>query len=304
MTHPQTKTILVTGATGNQGGAAARRLLADGWHVRALTRDPSSISAGRLAAAGAELASGDLDDPATLEVAAEGAHGIFSVQAGALGNPSVPFEVELRRGRNVAEAARRAEVSHLVYSSVAGLDRPEVPPAFASKLAIEHYLKTIDVPVTILRPVSFMENYANPAFGVQTGVLATPFPPHIAEQLIAVDDIGAIAALAFANPDRYIGRTIEIAGDELSAPEIAAALSRATGRAIPYVEVPVDAIRAQNEQLADAVAFLNRTGGYGASLRQAHDLHPDMMSFEAWLDTTGADRLGSLFRTAVTNAQQ
>ncbi|WP_235014669.1 NmrA family NAD(P)-binding protein, partial [Parafrankia sp. Ea1.12] len=106
----------------------------------------------------------------------------------------------------MADAAAAARVPHLVYASVAGVERGGGGRAFASKRAIEEHIRRIDIPATILRPASFMENYADPAFGVQTGTLATPFAPDIPEQLIALDDIGAFVALAFTDPVRYLGR--------------------------------------------------------------------------------------------------
>ncbi|CAI7977997.1 hypothetical protein FRAHR75_400038 [Frankia sp. Hr75.2] len=190
---------------------------------------------------GAQVIVGDLDDRGSLDAAAEGAHGVFSVQQGALGTPPVPFEDEVGRGRNVADAAAAARVPHLVYASVAGVERGGGGRAFASKRAIEEHIRRIDIPATILRPASFMENYADPAFGVQTGTLATPFAPDIPEQLIALDDIGAFVALAFTDPVRYLGRAVAIAGDALRPGRTAEVLSRATGREIRYVHVPVDA---------------------------------------------------------------
>ncbi len=114
--------ILVTGATGNQGGAAAARLLTAGWRVRALTRDPASRAARALAGAGAEVTAGDRDDPGSLRAATDGAYGVFSVQQGALSIPPLRFEDEVRRGRNVVDAAAVAGAEHLVYASVAGAD--------------------------------------------------------------------------------------------------------------------------------------------------------------------------------------
>jgi uncharacterized protein YbjT (DUF2867 family) len=163
------KIILVTGATGNQGGAAAARLLAAGWRVRALTRDPASRAARALAGAGAEVTAGDLDDPGSLRAAADDAYGVFSVQHGALGSPPVRFEDEVRRGRNVVDAAAAAGAEHLVHASVAGADRATGAAAFDSKREIEQYIRRSGMPATILRPVSFMDNYADPAFGIRTG---------------------------------------------------------------------------------------------------------------------------------------
>jgi uncharacterized protein YbjT (DUF2867 family) len=288
------KIILVTGATGNQGGAAARRLLADGWQVRALTRQPSGHAARQLAAAGAEIAHGDLGDRASLDAAVIGVHGVFSVQRSALGTPPTPPEDEIRQGRLVADAAAAAGVEHLIYSSVAGADRAGAVRAFASKREIERHIASIGIPATILRPVSFMDNYADPGFGLQIGVLATPLAPDVPEQLIAVDDIGTFVALAFAKPECYLGETITIAADELRPPQTAQTLTRALGREIPYQQIPIEAIRLQNEDAAQAAAFLNDNGGYGADISAARALHPGLMTFDDWLATSGSAKLAAL----------
>jgi uncharacterized protein YbjT (DUF2867 family) len=291
-----TRIILVTGATGSQGGATALRLLADGWRVRALTRDPAGRAARTLAAAGAQVVAGDLNDRDSLTAAAEGAHGVFSVQQGALGAPPVRYEDEVRRGRNTADAAAEAG-AHLVYASVAGAERSAGVRAFQSKWEIEEHIRRSGAPATILRPVSFMENYASPAFGVQTGSLATPLAPEVPEQMIAVDDIGAFVALAFADPARYLGHAVAIAGDQLTPPDTAEALSRAAGRHIPYVQIPVDAVREQSSDVADAVRFLNAHGGYGADIPAARALHPGLMTFDTWLRRRGRAKLARLLGT-------
>jgi uncharacterized protein YbjT (DUF2867 family) len=108
------KVVLVTGATGNQGGATARHLLAAGWRVRALVRDDTTPAAAGLAAAGAELVRGDLDDQASIAAMAGGAYGVYSVQS-ANGN-------EIAQGKAVAAAAKAEGVQHLVYSSVGGVE--------------------------------------------------------------------------------------------------------------------------------------------------------------------------------------
>ncbi|MGS2646790.1 NmrA family NAD(P)-binding protein [Streptosporangium sp. LJ11] len=105
------RTILVTGATGQQGGATTRHLLADGWHVRALVRDPRGAAATRLARAGVELVTGDMDDRDSVDAAVRGAHGVFSVQPAFIA-PGYA-ENELRRGLNVVDAAIAAGVRHL-----------------------------------------------------------------------------------------------------------------------------------------------------------------------------------------------
>jgi len=197
------KIILVTGATGKQGGATASALLTDGWRVRALVRDPDAAPARALADAGAELVTGDLADRASLDAATSGAHGVFSVQP-TPGAPNQPAdfrpEDEVTQGNNVAEAAHAAGVAHLVYTSVIGADRPTGMPNVDNKLAIEQRIRELGVPATILRPVSFMENYTTP-YGLPGGALATGIRPDVSQRLIAVRDVGAFAALAFGHPD-------------------------------------------------------------------------------------------------------
>lgn len=288
--------IVVAGATGQQGGAAARALLAAGWRVRALTRDPGSAAARALAGAGAEVVAADLADRGSLDAAVTGAHGVFSVQPGAL-SAGVPAgfgpDEEVRWGRNLAEAASDVGVRQLVYASVAAVGRHTGVPVFESKAAVEDHLRGTGQPVTVLRPVSFMENYAEPAFGLAGGTLATPLAPDAAEQLVAVDDIGAAAALAFAEPDRYLGATLELAGDALTPAELVAAIGAATGRAVRYVQVPLDGLRAKAPDAARAFDFLNG-GGYRVDLAAARARQPGLLTFDGWLAAGGAARLAAL----------
>jgi uncharacterized protein YbjT (DUF2867 family) len=190
---------------------------------------------------------------------------------------------------------RTPGAAQLVYMSVAGAERSAGVRAFNSKREIEEHIRRLGIPATILRPVSFMDNYADPAFGVQTGSLASPFAPDVPEQLIALDDIGTFIAIAFSDPAKYLGNAIAIAGDELRPPQTAEALSRATGRHIPYVQIPVEAVREQGNDLADAVSFLNDKGGYGADIRAARALHPGLMTFSTWLGRHGRAKLAELF---------
>src|SRR5262245_4205833 len=151
------KIIAVTGATGQQGGAVARKLLSDGWKIRALTRDPNKPAARALAEAGAELVPGDMDSRSELEAAFQGAYGAFSVQNFWL--PEVGYDGEIRQGKNVADAAKAAGVQHLVYSSVGAAHRGMGQKHFESKWIIEQYIQSLELPYTILRPVAFFENF-------------------------------------------------------------------------------------------------------------------------------------------------
>lgn len=226
-----TAPIVVLGATGHQGGATARHLLANGSAVRILVRDPDKDAAKELAASGAEVVIGDMLEPDSLRSTFDGAHGVFSVQTWR-GPGGV--EAEMQAGFNVAEAAKQAGVAHLVYTSVASADRAPGVAHFESKREVELRIAALGVPATILRPVFFMDNFRWQAAGIHDGRLVQGIKPETRLQMIAVDDIGGIAALVFNAPEKWIGWTIEIAGDELTMVEAAAVLSARLGRSVEY----------------------------------------------------------------------
>src|SRR5437868_13273745 len=149
------KMVLVTGATGRQGGSVIRHMLAKGWKLRALTRDTGSAAAKSLIARGVEVVRGDMEDPATLERAARGVYGIYSVQD----FWSVGARREVQQGKNLADAAKTAGVEHFVYSSVGGAERNSGIDHWESKWEVEKHIRKLGLPATMLRPVAFMENY-------------------------------------------------------------------------------------------------------------------------------------------------
>ncbi|MET9247919.1 NmrA family NAD(P)-binding protein [Nonomuraea sp. NPDC003709] len=286
------KTIVVMGATGLQGRAVTARLLTGGWRVRAVTRDPDAAGARALAKAGARLVRAEMDDPASLAAAAEGAYGLFSVQP-TVGSPGTPAgftaDHEVAWGRNVADAAHAAGVRHLVYASVAGAGRhntEKLPQNVVSKWRIEQHITRLGLPATFLRPVSFMENYTG-AYHLHDGAVTTAFDPAVPQQIMAVDDVGAFAALAFARPEEWIGRAVDLAGDELTPLEIAAAMSEAVGRPLPYVQIPIEVIARAGEEFAFAYTWLNERG-WRADVSFARALHPGLMDLRTWLARTGA----------------
>ena len=287
--------ILVTGATGQQGGATARRLLADGWPVRVLVRDPASPGATALARAGAELVVGDMDDRHSLDAAVRGMHGVFSVQPALI--PPDFAQNELQRGRNVADAAHEAGVSHFVYASVASADRATGVPHWEIKWQVEQHIRTLGMRATILRPVMFMENHADPTYGVYgEASLISTIPPDISVQLIAVSDIGVLAALAFANPRQFVGRAIELAGDELSLDQLLSAITRATGR-------DVASVAAKNRSLPSAAdgnsaETTESLSGWQADIPALRRLNPSLLDFDTWLAQGGKVLLEKHFRTA------
>jgi len=279
------KIIAVTGATGQQGSVVARKLLADGWQVRALTRDVNKPAAQELKALGAELVAGDLDNRAELDAAFKGVYGVFSVQNFWL--PNVGFEGEIKQGKAVADAAKAAGVQHLVYSSVGSAHRGMGQKHFESKWIIEQYIHTLDVPYTILRPVFFMDNHnwsrAYILSGTYTGM---GLRPEKGVQSIAVEDIGVFAALAFADLKNYLGKTIELAGDELTESETAAVFSKVIGRPVTLTAPTGNGRRASDEEMIAMFSFFNGEG-YDADIAALRKLHPGLLSFEQYLRKNG-----------------
>src|SRR5262249_42024860 len=231
------KTVLVTGATGRQGGAVIRHMLSKGWKLRALTRNPGSATAQDLTRQGIDVAQGDLEDPRSLERAAHGVYGIYSVQD----FWSVGAKREVQQGKNLAEAAKKAGVEHFVYSSVGGAERSSGIDHWESKWEIEKYIRKLGLPATILRPVTFMETYyvQEVEIGILKGKLVDPIRADKPYQTIATDDIGAFVALAFERPKEFIGVDLEIAGSELTNPEAAQVFSRVLGKPVKFQRLPM-----------------------------------------------------------------
>ena len=289
--------ILVTGATGQQGGATARHLLARGFRVRALVRDASSPAAKRLNQAGVELAIGDMDDRESLDTAMHGAYGVFSVQRALI--PPVFAENELQRGMNVADASRTAGIQHMVYASVGSADRKTGIPHWEIKWQIEQHIRELDLSYTVLRPTMFMENHADSTWGV-TGdhALLRTIPSNAKVQLIALSDIGAFAALAFANPAQYLGKAIELAGDELTRDQIITAISRAIGRTLPVATAP-QKVAAKSSFGAEGVEGPISFCGWQADIPTLRALYPPLMNFDTWLTQGGAAMIEKLFTEGI-----
>jgi uncharacterized protein YbjT (DUF2867 family) len=279
------KTIAVTGGTGQQGGEVARKLLADGWKVRALTRDVNKPAAQELKSLGAEIVAGDMDDRAQLDAAFDGAYGVFSVQNFWL--PNVGFEGEVRQGKNVADAAKAAGVGHLVYSSVGAAHRGVGQRHFESKWIIEQHIHSLGVPYTILRPAAFFENFNWERAGILNGTFnALGLRPEKERQEIAVEDIGVFAALAFANPDEYLGKTIELAGDALTEAQIADTFAKVIGRPVRLTMPTGGSGRRSDEEMEAMFNFFNGEA-YDADIPALRKLHPGLLTLEQYLRQNG-----------------
>lgn len=272
------KTILVLGATGRQGGATARHLLANGWKVRILLRNPAVPVVAPLQQAGAEVVQGDFEDRASLERAMQGVYGVFSVQgfSGPAGTP------ELLQGKNVVDAASAVGVEHFVYTSVQSAEALAQVAGDSNKWVLEQYLHASGLPYTIVRPCLFMDDLLSRYVTAQ-GNFESGFQADVPIGLIASEDIGAMAAYVFAHPAELLGKTIEIASDILTPVEIANTLSRVLGRTIPFIHIPIEEMRRLNPIIARAYEYLNEVG-YTADMATLRRWYPDLMSLATWLE--------------------
>lgn len=249
------KSILVTGATGQQGGAVARALLAKGQKVRVMTRHPEK--AAPLAKAGAEVVQGDVTNQANLQMALRGVHGVFAM--------STPFEAgmeaEVRQGIMLADAAKQAGITHYVYTSVGSAHRNTGIPHFDSKWKVEQHIQKIALPATILRPVWFMENFTTFAKPSAEGALRLPMKPTRKLAMVALKDIGEFGAAAFLRPEDFVGQAIDLAGDNLTMPETAVLLTKAMGRSIHFQEFPMEQYEAaMGDDFAIMFRWFNEVG--------------------------------------------
>lgn len=279
--------ILVSGATGNQGGAVVDALLADAgrWHVRVLTRNPAGKKAAALAARGVEVHGGDLADAASLKAALTGAHGAFSVQ----NSMSAGLAGEESQGITFADAALAAGVKHFVYTSAGGADRDSGVPHFETKHRIEQHIKSIALPTTVLRPVSFMEGFGATGFqgAMGLGIFGSAVSPTKPMQMIAVRDIGIFARIAWNDPLRFIGDGLELAGDELTIPDIIATIKRVTGRRfVPRIPVPAGLTKRMGDP-GKMITWI-ADDGYRADIPALRAIHPGMLTFEDWLRQHGS----------------
>lgn len=231
---------LVFGTTGKQGHAVAVALKSNGWSVRALVRDPESDAANALASKGIEILPGDFSDLASIRTAMAGTHGVFSMQPNS-GSPGsgVTDADEVRFGKAVADIAVESGVRHLVYTSAGIISKGRTGLAnLDTKIEIESHIRSVDIGHTIVRPGTFMELLTLPDMGLDQGTFSFFLRPDQSAQFIAVEDIGNIVATIFGNMDRFVGRTIDIAGDEVTGLDLERALSKAASRPIMYQRFP------------------------------------------------------------------
>ena len=271
--------VLVTGATGTQGGAVARELLERGFAVRALTRSPDKPAAQALAGQGAEVVAGNYDDADSINAALDGVHGLFLLTD--WWEHGVAREVE--HGKRLVDAAVEAQVQHVVFTSVANADRGTGVPHFDSKYEIEQYLRHSGLGYTIIRPVSFMDNWLRRRAEFEAGAISEPYDPATKHQWIAASDIGFFAGEAFSKPDEWLGRAVDIAGDQMSYAELAALLSDILQRPVAYERLRWgEFARNSNEELMAMAQWFDGVG-YSVDVAALRSQYPGLITAREFL---------------------
>lgn len=280
------------GATGRQGYALAHTLLAQGWCVRGLTRDPASERAHALTDAGVEVVATQAVR-ASLAMTLRGAHGVFIMQ------PSgIAPERELAATRAVADAAASTSIRHLVYSSSAGAARSGTGVAnYEVKWRAAQHLATLGLPHTVVRPVTFMENYLLRREPIETGVLEGPFAPGMRQQLVAVGDIAAVIAAIFARPEETTGTELDLAGDELTLADIADVFSRALGRQVRYAQRTEDTVGDRDPKQMGALLRWREREGHNVDVTALRERCAswgvELTTLERWIQMSWPGTIGA-----------
>jgi uncharacterized protein YbjT (DUF2867 family) len=285
VTVARRRVVIVTGATGLQGSAVTRHLLKAGWQVRALTRNAASKQAQSLAALGADVVQGDMNNAASLQSVFAGAYGVYSVQNPFLSGP----EAEVKQGKQVAEVAKQSGVQHLVYGS-AGTGRQGTGiPSWETKLDIEAHMKALNLPLTILRPVAFMELMTDQKFFPAVAIW------HVMPRVIGsarpvlwlcTDDLGAITAKVFADPQRFIGQELTLASDVQSLAQCRTIYREVMGRNPPHFPLPVWLFQRFGFVGRDLMTMWRwlRTATIDLDTAPTHAIHADALTVRAWLN--------------------
>ncbi|MGZ8558716.1 MAG: NmrA/HSCARG family protein [Chitinophagaceae bacterium] len=276
------KTIFVTGATGKQGGAVVRNLLRHGFNVKALTRNKDSSAAQLLKQKDVDLIQGNLDNTATYSHHLKDADAVFCVLDFTKG-----AEKEIRQGIDFVNMAKEYGVKHFLYSSVVGADGHTGIPHWESKFQIENHIKQTGLSYTIIRPSSFYENFLIPQVKSRLvkGKLVVPTHKNKVQQYISTEDIGKISAAIFINPEKYLGKTLNFAAEQLDGLQVAATFSKVWGKPIGYQQLPWIITRlAMGKDLYKMFSWINKNDAvFVKDLDAFKKEFPGLLSLEEWI---------------------
>ena len=270
-----TESVLVLGATGTQGGAVARELLAASFPVRALVRDPASARARALSDANASLVEADLLDKVSLARAFEEVEAVYAI--------TTPFQhgadEELQQGENIIAAARDASLPWLILASVAAADRAPVPH-FRSKARIEQQLMETAIPWTVIAPSYFYENALSERAAIREGGLPIALPPDKPLHQVSLANLGALVGAVLGRRDEHISQRVEVAGDAPTPEAMASAIG------VRYEQTPLTDMLHRSEDLVAMYAFL-ADEGYGIDTVALRNRYPEIpwTSFADWTRT-------------------
>lgn len=276
------KTIAVVGATGRQGGQVARQLLRQGWKVRALTRKPATEKAVDLYIAGAEVVQADLEDKESLESAFANIYGVFHMQPPTLGQ----LDQEVRQGKNAGEAAIATGVRHVVFGSAGPGQEKTGVEQWDAKIEIADFMKNLGLPLTILRPMAFMELMTDASYYPQSSTwYIWPRLTGTERRIpwLSVQDLGVIAAQAFADPDAFIGKDLPLAADAKSLGECREIYREVKGKEPARFPMPMFLFeKFVGKDIPKMWRWL-RDNPVSVEMGPTYKVHPEAMSVQAWL---------------------
>ena len=279
----KTESVFVTGATGNQGGAAVRHLLSKGFHIKALVRNPDAIPAQLIRQNNDEIIKGDLNDPASYRHHLQNLHAVFCNLQFTAG-----VNKEVQQGLNLVDNCKEQGVKHLIYSSVVGCDLNTGIPHWESKFKIEKHIESTGINFTILRPASLYENLLVPQVKsrVLKGKLVLPTAKNCIQQFVGADDVGRISAIILTNPEMYAGRTIGLAAEQMDGSQLATIFSEVLKREIKFQQLPMFITRLiMGKGLAKMFRWINDHDGILVKdIDSLKKEFPGMLSIEKWID--------------------
>jgi uncharacterized protein YbjT (DUF2867 family) len=282
MNSTEGKTIVVVGATGRQGQQVSRHLVQQGWHVRGLTRKPTSQKASLLKELGVHVVQANLEDRASLDTAFKNAYGVYNMQPPVLGK----IETEIRQGKNVADAVHKAGVQHLVFGSAGPIKTKTGIEQWDAKIEITEMMKALGLPLTTLRPTAFMELMTDPNYYPSSSTWYTM--PKLAGwdtkiPWLSVQDLGAIAAQVFAHPEIYLGQDLALAADVKSLAECRSLYQQVRGRSPSTFPMPMFLFeKFVGKDIPNMWRWL-ASHPVNVDTNPTQQIHPEVMTVSSWL---------------------
>jgi uncharacterized protein YbjT (DUF2867 family) len=298
------KRIVVMGGTGRQGGATARRLLELGcFDVIVLSRQPpDSLDCKDLISKGFQTVQANALDLASLKRAFTGAWGVYGVTNPFTGarwtgsgiKPTTDTNAEVQQGKNIADAARFCGVKLLIFASAASALESTGVATMEAKANVERYIQTLDsLPCAILCPVGFYENMLSPFAGLKQFYIPGLVKRDRPVQMVSLDDIGYFAGMMFNDPEKWAGKRLEIAGDEISSEDIARVIGKVRNEEGKWKIVTLPGwvfSMFVPAAVANVRTFLEERGAHVNIAELRRDLHPGLQDFETWCKVKGLDK--------------